>query len=164
MKTGRGPVLVCLAAMPGALGCAPLIAGTVSDTIAVTATVEESCRLDARPLVFGALPADHGSLDARSSVVLACTPAASYVVTMDDGRHGADGTRRMADPAGGRFLAYEIFSDAARTRRWGAHAASAVSAVAPAGGSVELAVYARLAAGQTQAGAYADTVTVTVAF
>lgn len=132
--------------------------------MAVTATVEESCQLNARPVIFGAMPSEHDSIDAHSTVALTCTPEASYVVTMDDGRNGWGGGRRMADATGAGYLAYDIFSDAGRTRRWGATAASAVSAVAPSSGRVELGVYARLAAGPTPAGAYADTVTVTVAF
>lgn len=164
MKTGRRFTLSSLAAILSALGPAPLVAGTANGTMTVTAIVEESCRVDARPMVFAPLPSEHSQTDARSSVVLACTPASSYVVTMDDGRHGASGTRRMADAAGTRFLAYEIYSDATRTRRWGGTAATAVSAVAPASAHVELDAYARLAGGKTQAGAYNDTVTVTVAF
>lgn len=132
--------------------------------MAVTATVEESCHLAARPMVFATMPNEHDGVDARSSVVLACTPAASYVVTLDNGRHGAGGTRCLAEGTGTNFLAYELYSDAARTKRWGATAASAVGAVAPRSGLVELAVFARLPAGHSLAGEYGDTVTVTVAF
>ena len=151
-------------AILAALGGAPLAAGTASGTMTISATVEESCELDARPMVFGTLTAEQGGLDARSSVVLACTPTAGYVVTMDDGGHSASGTRRMVDASGTSYLAYEIYSDAARTRRWGSTATSGVSAVAPLDGRVELEVYARLAAGSARAGAYADTITVTVEF
>lgn len=132
--------------------------------MAVSITIEESCHLDARPMVFVALAAERDRAEAQSSMVLTCTPAASYLITLDDGRHGAGGTRRMADASGTRFLAYEVYSDAARTRRWDASPASAVGAVAPAKGPVELAVYARLSSSQVQAGAYNDTLTVTVAF
>lgn len=163
VKIGLVPVLGVAVFLP-APGAVPLAAGTVSSTMAVTATVEESCHLAARPLVFGAVRAESGSADAQSSVVLACTPEASYVVMMDAGRYCAGGARRMADTAGTRFVAYEIYSNAARTRRWGASPANSVSAVIPAGGRVELDVYARLAATETPAGAYQDTVTVTVAF
>lgn len=92
-------------AIPAVLGGTPLAAGTASGTMTISATVEESCELDARPMVFGTVTADHGSIDARSSVVLACTPTAGYVVTMDHGGHSADGTRRMVDASGTRYLA-----------------------------------------------------------
>lgn len=160
MKIARcftlGSLTIC-----AATGSAPLLAGTAVDTIAVSVTVEESCDLQTQPLHFGALPSEHGSIDARSSIALNCTPAASYVVAIDDGVHG---TRRMADSSGTDYLAYELYSDAARTRRWG-QSATAVSAVMPANGRAELPVYARLAAGGAGgSGAYADTVTVTVSF
>lgn len=151
-------------ALGAALVPAPLAAGTASGAMTVTATVEESCHLDARPLVFGTMPGDRGRIDASSSVVVDCTPATSYAVTIDDGRHGADGVRRMADAAGLNFLPYELYSDAARSRRWDAGADRAVSAVAPARGRVELPVYARVEAGHAVAGAYGDVVTVTVVF
>ncbi len=130
----------------------------------VGATVEESCRIDTQPMVFGTLSETHGARDARSSVTLSCTPAASYLVTMDDGRNGDGGTRRMADTSGTFFLAYDIFSDPARMQRWGASAADGVSAIAPTDGRVELPVYARLDAASTPPGEYSDIVTVTVEF
>jgi spore coat protein U-like protein len=142
----------------------PLSAGTVSGTMTVGATVAESCRVDTQPMDFGTLPETPGQREARASVTLSCTPAASYLVTMDDGRNGSAGTRRMADASGTQFLAYELFSDAGRTRRWGASDAGGVGAIAPADGQVELAVYARLVAGRAEPGEYRDTVTVTVAF
>lgn len=158
----------CVRGLPSAilaaLGFGPLCAGTVSGTMAVTATVEESCNLDVRPMVFGAVPGKHDDIDASSSLVLACTPAASYVVTLDHGRHGNYGARRMADATGTRFLAYELYRDAARTRRWGAAMEDAVSGFTPAGGRIEFAVYGKLAAAPAVAGAYGDTVTVTVSF
>lgn len=164
VKRGHWPACNLLGLATAGLGAGPLTAGTANGTMAATVTVEESCHIDARPLVFGAAPVENGRIEAKSSVVLACTPAASYVVTLDEGRHGAGGTRRMAAAAGTDFLAYELYSDAARTRRWGATAASAVGAVAPADGVVELAVFARLSTGHVLAGDFGDTVTVTVSF
>ena len=161
---GRRPALLGFATLCAGFGCTPLSAGTASGAMTVTATVEQACQLDARPLVFGALPGGHGRHDARSSVVVDCTPSTSYAVTIDDGRHGADGVRRMADAAGMNFLAYELYSDVAHSRRWGASANSAVSAVAPALGRIELPVYARLFTGASKAGSYGDVVTVTVLF
>jgi spore coat protein U-like protein len=146
------------------LAVQPLSAGTVSGTITVGVTVEESCRIGTQPMDFGTIPEAHERHEARSSVTLSCTPAAGYLVTMDDGRNGTGSTRRMADASGTQFIAYELFTDAGRTRRWGANDAGGVGAIAPTDGRVELAVYARLTAGQAQPGEYRDIVTVTVAF
>lgn len=142
----------------------PLNAGKAGGTMTISAVVEESCQLNARPLVFGAITSERGPVEARSSVMLSCSPATSYSVTIDDGRNAANGVRQMADSSGMNFLAYELYSDAAMSRPWGASADSAVSASAPVGGSVELPVYARLEVGHAGAGRYDDVVTVTVAF
>lgn len=152
------------AAIAVAATAAPLHAGTTSATMSVTATVEESCHIDVRPIHFGAMPSVHPGVDARSSLVLACTPAASYVVMLDNGRNGSGGTRRMADATGTGFLAYDLFTDAAFTRRWGATPSTGVSGIAPTDGRVELGVHARLSGGHTESGSYGDTITVTVAF
>jgi len=161
-RCARSALAVATVAAP--LASAPLSAGTAGGTMTVSATVEESCHLDARPMVFGEIANERGSVEAHSSVVLSCTPATSYSVTIDDGRNGANGVRRMADASGMNFLAYELYSDPTRSRRWGTSEASAVSAVAPVSGHVELPVYARLEVGRSAAGRYDDVVTVTVTF
>jgi spore coat protein U-like protein len=150
----------------GLIACwaGPLAAGTASGTMDVTATVADSCRLEARPVRFDAPPLFSGPIDAQSSLTLTCTPAAGYLVTIDHGRNGARGGRWMVDPASERSLAYQIHSDPARTRPWGADAASGVSGVVPPGGRIELAVYARIETEEPLAGTYADTMTITVAF
>lgn len=158
-RPGLGLGLTLLALAPTALS-----AGTTSGTMAVSVTVEESCRLDTHPLNFGALPSGQTRIDAQSTVVISCTPNAGYEVTMDEGRHGAGGARRLADAAGTRFIAYDIYRDAARTRRWGGTPVSAVSSIALPSGRAELGVHARLTAAEAVPGTYGDTVTVTVAF
>lgn len=160
----RGRARNLLVGAMAALAAAPLNAGTASGTMTVSAVVEESCQIDARPMVFGEIVSAGGRVNARSSVTLACTPATSYSVTIDEGRNGANGVRRMADASGLNFLAYELYSDPAHSRRWGAGETSAVSAVAPASGHVELPVYARLEVSRSTAGRYEDMVTVTVTF
>lgn len=128
----------------------------------VSATVEESCHIDARPLVFGTLRGDQGRVEAQSTLLLACTPATGYAIGIDDGRNAANGIRRMADATGMNFLAYELFSDSARHRRWTGD--GTVSAVAPANGHVELTVYAHVETGRAAAGTYGDVLTITVSF
>lgn len=162
MGDWRGRSLVAMAT--AALAAAPLAADSTSGTMAVSVVVEESCQLIAQPMAFAAAPNEHDRVDARSSVVLACTPAASYAVGLDDGRHGAGGMRRMADASSTRFLAYELYSDAARTQRWGATARDGTGGIAPPDGRVELAVYGRAIAADAHAGGYADTITITVMF
>lgn len=151
--------LAWLAGGLAAWAAPPLRAETVTETLPVSLIVAETCHVSARPVAFPA-----NGRDARSSVAFACSPEAHYTVTLDQGRNAAGGTRRLADATGARFVAYELYTDVARTQPWGVGAAGAVGALVPASGHVELAVFARLADRPLSAGHYADTVTVTVAF
>lgn len=159
MRLAGPPALAALAL----LAAAPAAASSAAATMTVSARVEQSCNLDVRPMRFAALASGADGGDADSSLALACTPETSFVVSMDEGQHRAGGGRRMASTAGG-FLAYELYSDAARTRRWGASLAEAVSGQIADAGAVTLPVYGRVGAGQASAGAYSDIVTVTVSF
>lgn len=151
-------------AVPIALSHAPLLAGTSSAVMTVGVTVEQTCHVDVRPIVFGTVPDTPATRDAEASLALSCTPAASYLVTMDNGQNAEGQARRMTDISGSRFVAYDLFTDPARTRRWGSDVGNALTAVAPIDGRVELPVYARLRTGSALPGDYSDTVTVTVQF
>lgn len=162
VKTGRLPAWL-MSAFPAAFAVAPLSAGTVSGTIAVSAVVEQSCYLDVRPVRFETLSSDAPRSDTDSSLAVACTPETAFVVGMDEGQHRADGGRRMA-AANGEFLSYELYSDVARTRRWGASMTDSVSGRIEGGEPVTLPIYGRIDLAQASAGAYSDVVTVTVSF
>lgn len=149
-------------------GFASLVAqpasATTSATMTVTAVVEQSCTLDAQPLQFGVLASDAAGSGAASSLSVSCTPDTAFVITMDGGQYANAGERRMADATGVRFLAYELYSDAARTRRWGASAAEGVSATMTQASAMSLPVYGRIEVSSATAGEYSDMVTVTVSF
>lgn len=130
----------------------------------VSAVVEQSCALDAQPLQFGVLASDAARADVASSLSVSCTPDTAFVVTMDSGQYASAGERRMADAAGARFLAYELYSDAARTRPWGATTNEGVSATMTTANAMIFPVYGRTDASSANAGEYTDVVTVTVSF
>jgi spore coat protein U-like protein len=162
MRVGR-PEIGRLAQLALAvLAAGPASASTTSATMAVSAVVEQSCNLDVRPMRF-ALRSDGPGADADSSLALACTPSTSFVISIDDGQHRSAGVRRMAGE-GGNFLAYELYSDAARTRRWGGGLAESVSGQIVGAQPAVLPIYGRVVAAQLVAGAYSDVVTVTVDF
>lgn len=150
-----------------ALGCAPaslIAAGPAAATdtqITVSATVLPSCEVAAAPLAFGAVAAGTLQVDAQSLLTLDCTPDLAFTVAMDG---GLTGDRRMTGERTGALLDYELYADAARTRRWGGHGPGAVSAVAPGGGVVSYAVYGRMTTNGASADRYSDVVTVTVEF
>lgn len=139
-----------------------LAAATAQATLAVSATVAPSCNVRVSPLHFDGAAGANARRDAEALIAVGCTPEAAYSVAIDDGENAAGGQRRMIGGSGD-FLAYEIYRDPARTRRWGA-GADAASGVMAAGGSAHLAAYARIADREDRAGSYRDTVTVTVSF
>ena len=142
----------------------PAYASTTSATMAVSATVEQACNLNVRPLRFGTFRSDAPVAEADSSLAVACTPETAFVVSLDDGQHRAGGQRRLANAGGGGFLAYDLYSDPARTRRWGAGLAESVSGQVEGAEPVMIPIYGRIEAGSAEAGAYSDVVTVTVSF
>jgi spore coat protein U-like protein len=146
--------------------CAPARAGTDTDAMAVTATVVASCDVAANDLNFlNYDPVSGAPVDASTTLEITCTNGAAYVVALDEGT-GAGATiaaRRMT--SGANTLVYSLYRDAARTTLWGE--TSGVDTVAGTGSGTQqtLTVYGRAPTAQTApAGAYADTVTVTVSY
>lgn len=160
-----------LAAMASvaALACTqPALAGTSDTSLSVSAIVLDNCTIVALPLAFGAI-ADAGAadVDSTATLTLACTPNASYQVGLDDGENATGSQRRMANADSTEFLEYEIYSDTARTTRWGNTLDSdTVAGTANAVGVGTLTAYGRIEsdAPAVSAGTYTDTVTVTVNF
>ena len=66
-------------------------------------------------------------------------------------------------PSGARFLAYDIYRDAAGTQRWGTGPGDALTGVSSANPQV-LTAYARTASAPASPGQYDDVVTVTLSF
>jgi spore coat protein U-like protein len=161
--------LAIAAASVCALAAAPGIAaaqGTATASMAVSVDITANCTVSAEPLAFGSVGAGEApAAGATSSIEVACGGEVPFTVALDDGQNYADGTRRAIDPATGAYLAYEIYSDPARTQRWGASGAETVVDVTDADGTVRLTAYGAIA-GDTQlaAGSYGDLVTVTTNF
>lgn len=161
VKIGLGLGPSSLAAILATLGGTPLAAETASGTMAVTATVLPTCNVKAGAMTFGTVAGDEPAASAQTVLTLDCTPGTPYAVTLDEGLQGG---RRMIDQRGAAFLDYEIFQDAAQTRRWGGTAADGVSGVAPSGGTVSLSAYGRVVSRTATPGQYGDVVTVAVQF
>ncbi len=139
---------------------------TASATMAVSAEVVANCTVAAQPLAFGSVTqAQAPSSGATASIDVACGPGVAFDVALDDGRNSAAGTRRALDPATGFALPYDIYSDAAHTRRWDGLGAGSVSGSTDASGIARLTAYGLIGpAASVAPGSYVDTVTVTVAF
>jgi len=141
-------------------------AATDSDTMAVTATVVASCNVDASDLLFGNYdPVAASPLDVGTSIDVTCTNGTAYTVALDEGL-GAGATiasRRMT--AGADTLVYSLYRNAGRTNVWGETAGVDTVAGTGTGAAQDIDVYGRVTANQTApAGAFSDTVTVTVTY
>lgn len=148
--------------------CAPLpaLAGTDSDTMAVTATVVASCDVDAQDLAFGSYdPVSPTPLDAATTISVMCTTGTSYDVAVNAGTgSGATvATRKMS--ASSNTLNYSLYSNAGRTTVWGATSGSNTVTGTGNGAAQTLNIYGRIPVHQTSpAGSYSDTITVTVTY
>lgn len=143
----------------------PALAGTVTTTFEVTATVADTCSVEATNLGFGTYnPLSATDLDATSTVSVRCTLGSAYQVGLSQGLHGTGVTdRKMLRSGETELLAYGLYRDAVRTLNWGETAGVDTVDGVGTGLSVDHTVYGRVTAEHNvSAGSYADTITVTV--
>ena len=152
-----------------AVASTPALAATATNTMPVSVNVINSCTVAATPMSFGAPTAIGGSnIDSTSTISLACTNGATYVVALDQGLNAVLGQRFMSNGAATPVkVPYGIFTDSARSAARGSTSGTnTVAGSAGASGAVVLTAYGRIPSSATSvgAGAYVDTVTVTVTF
>ncbi len=153
---------------PLLLAGAPALAATATDTFQVSATVLDACSVTAGDLAFGNVDLLSGTdVDATSSIEVTCSTGTAYDVGIGPGT--ADGattsSRQMGDGDTGA-LDYALYSDGTRDTNWGDVVDTDTVAGTGDGGVQTLTVFGRVPSGQTgvAAGAYTDTVTVTVTY
>lgn len=129
-----------------------------------------TCDVTATPLSFGTIdPLAAGAVDANATVTITCGPVGLFVgydVRLSTGSSGAFGSRSMT--GGANTLAYNLYTDAARTTIWGD--GGGVTDVVSSGFTIALGstsrshtIYGRIPSLATaQPGAYADTITATI--
>jgi len=147
-------------------------AATTTTTFQVTATVATNCLVSATALAFGTYTQGAGNVNQSSTVNVNCSLGTGFNVGLNAGATPAATvtTRKMLN--GANQLAYTLFSDTGRTVNWGNTVGTDTQARTGAGfgpaNVVALTVYGQVpdnTANQgVPAGAYTDTVTVTVTF
>ena len=147
----------------------PALAATATNTMPVSVNVINSCTVAATPMSFGAPVAIGGAnIDSSSTISLVCTNGATYDVALDLGLNATASQRFMSNGATTPTkIPYNVFSDAARSAAWGSTSGTnTVAGSAGTSGAVVLTAYGRIPSSATSvgAGAYTDTVTVTVTF
>lgn len=161
------PKSIFLATLGFALSATPAMAGTSTGSMPVLATVLEACTITATPMLFGNVSPGSGNIDTSATVALVCTPNADFDILMGNGSNASSGQRRLANTGASEFISYGLFQDSAYTQSWGSTiGTNTLSGTAGALGVVSYPVYGRIpsSAAPVSAGAYSDTVTVTVNF
>ena len=165
MNIKKPATLLAALATYGFSGAA--LAGTATGSLPVSAIVLESCTVVATPLIFaGAANIGSADVDSTATITLSCTPNADFYVSLDQGANAVSGARNMKIGSGTEVLPYEIYQDASRTQIWGNSAGVNTKAGTAPLGVATMTAYGRIpsTAAAASAGAYSDTVTVTVVF
>lgn len=158
----RAAALLCLAPLAVPLSAQ---AATANSTLAVSATVLNSCVVLPATLLFGNV-SSAANTDATATISVTCTLGASYNIQLDEGGGGGTVSTRKMTSLAADTLNYALYRDSNRTQNWGE--TNGVDTVADTGdGLVQThTVYGRVPTGQTTtpAGAYTDTVNITVEY
>jgi spore coat protein U-like protein len=136
-------------------------AATVTSTLAVSATVNTVCVVNSvGAMAFGA----YTGIAVTSSATLnyTCSNALPVQISFDKGVNGASTAARLMKNAAST-LSYQLYSDSARTTVW--DDTTNKVPVTGTGASATQTIYGQIPAGQyPTAGAYTDTVTITLTY
>ena len=137
--------------------------------VSPTPALAQQCAIqNLTPIAFGIYdPTAAAPVDANGSFRVRCRPRSSYSASISTGASGNFFPRTLIQ--GPNALAYNLFREPARATVWGdGSGGSQVVTVAnsgPPGNPVTVTIYGRLPAGQwVAAGAYADTLVLTIEF
>lgn len=127
--------------------------------MAMTAPVMAfGCSVSAQPLFFGTVnPIQQQHVDGTSVIMVDCTTPAAVTISIVSDPSG----RRMTGPG---VLRYDVFTDAARTHRWGEGSATD-DVVSASGTRIRATVYGRMSISRlTLPGTYTDTMTILISW
>lgn len=129
----------------------------------VTAQVDASCTLTGGTLAFGTYTATAiEPTESDADIGYSCAPGTNIILSLDAGGQAQGENRGMAGP-GGATLAYQLYKDDARSQVWGIGPANGVTISGTPGTPQTVPVYGAIGPGQqTAAGAYTDTVLITL--
>lgn len=157
------PVLVVGALLP----CNAYAAGSDTDSFQVTATVLASCDVVASTLAFGNYdPVAASNLDAETTFSVVCTNGTPYNVGMSlgSGAGAAMSERRMTRSGGTQTLDYTLYQDSNRSILWGNTGTDRLAGTG-SGTPATIHLYGRVPMQQASpAGAYSDTIVITVSW
>lgn len=153
-----------LAAVLATATALPAAAGTDTDVLTISVTVQEVCAINGSALDFGTYTGgQQADLNSQGQISYTGCAVGTLTIAFDGGGSGNVDARKLVSSGGGN-LAYQLYRNSARTQVWGTGAnAQQVQLLQPGAGNIP--VYGRIPGGQTAtAGSYADTVNVTLTF
>jgi spore coat protein U-like protein len=165
MNTRFKSAVATVAVAAAALGASQNATGTTATgSMAVSATVVSFCVVAASPMAFGNYSS--AQLDSTASVVVTCSNGTTYNVGLDaGGGSGASVSSRKMTGTAGATLNYTLYRDSGRSTIWGTTVGTDTLAGTGNGLAQTLNVYGRIGSAQYPgAGAYTDTVVVTVTY
>lgn len=138
--------------------------GGTASGFSISATIKETCQVDAATLDFGTVAGDPGGLATSTLLEVDCATHSGYRVGLDEGKNATGGTRRMrGGPAHDNYVAYQLCQDPGCARPWGNDDGTG-NVVTGTQGSQAFRVYGRIPPNQglPPPGDYFDAVTVYV--
>lgn len=140
------------------------LAATATTNLTITATVADTCIVAATTVAFGSLSGATDTDEATAgNISLSCTSNKTGVTVALGGGDNALGGQRRMDDGGSNYVPYNLFSDAAHNNDVAINGnifSGNVTAAVPQ--SID--VYGQVPAGSYAAGAYTDTVVITVTY
>lgn len=167
MKSNRLSLSLGLGIAAAALlGAGGAFAGTATGTIGVSITINSACVFSSSaPVAFPAQGVLTAAVNSTGTVSAQCTNTTPYNVSLDPG--GASGatttTRKMTN--GAATVSYALYRNSGMTQNWGNVVGTDTLAGTGNGAVQALTVYGQVPAQTTPAaGAYSDTVNVTITY
>lgn len=134
--------------------------------IGVTATASSGCSMtitSASNMDFGTTTSLTNALNSSSAIQLECPSNTQWQLGLSNGVNAVGTTRRMRNQS--NYVTYELYQDTARTKRWGNTANSDTYTGTGGANTIVVPVYGRVPAqNNVPAGAYNDTITVTLSY
>ena len=142
-------------------------AATATSQFQVTMTLQAECKLtSASDLAFGTSGVIQAAINSTSAIGVQCTNTTPYNVGLSAGAGtGATVALRKMTSAGGATINYQLFRDSGRSQTWGDVIGTNTASATGNGAVQTMTVYGAVPAQTTPAaGAYTDTVQVTVTY
>ena len=150
-------------------------AGSDATTLAIGASVSDTCSITTRALNFGDYDGDgsSGKVHGTGGVTATCTLGGAAVITMGQGANAVTGPvastdalpKRQMAGSSSDYLLYDLYSVGEEGTVWGNTQATGLGFTASAGVNPEQTVFGTVQAAQNvAAGSYSDSVLVTITF